>query len=421
MSDPIDDYITEARTLLGTGHSPTPATPTPGTPPATPSGWSGDASRAATTTTATLTTTRGTLYGAAGQTSRIITATADIPRTAHNSLDAIQKGWNTDKAAIAPWGRSPAARAALLLAGQQRIAETHALVTDIANRYGDAAAAVRSARLGLPDTPADTPNTPDDDPANPRRRDPKAAADAPNDDPHSAGGSADRPNSSPTQQQRSFTPPTAAGQAAMPLTAMAAPAASPLASALPSAATSLPSLAGGAPSAISPLLQPLSQISSAIQPTLAAHTSPMDDNNPTGSDNHDRDPNARTRDKIVEQARRALGLPYVWGGGGAHGPSGGGFDCSGLTQFAVAQATNGQIILPRTTYDQIRCGHPVDLAHARPGDLVFSNFSRRGPEHVQIFAGRTGEGVPMVIEAQQTGVPVKFSPLSGPTRIRRLF
>ena len=51
---------------------------------------------------------------------------------------------------------------------------------------------------------------------------------------------------------------------------------------------------------------------------------------------------------------------------------------------------------------------------------MFSNFSRRGPEHVQIFAGRTDAGVPMVIEAQQTGVPVKFSRLSGPAVFRRV-
>jgi cell wall-associated NlpC family hydrolase len=154
---------------------------------------------------------------------------------------------------------------------------------------------------------------------------------------------------------------------------------------------------------------------------LSSSLSPIDGGNDPAGDAADADPHADTREEIVAQARRALGLPYVWGGGGAKGPTGGGFDCSGLTQFAVAQATNGQIILPRTTYDQIRLGQPVDLSHARPGDLVFSNFSRRGPEHVQIFAGHTPAGVPMVIEAQQTGVPVKFSPLSGPTHIRRLF
>lgn len=204
--------------------------------------------------------------------------------------------------------------------------------------------------------------------------------------------------------------------------AMATSAIAPLTTSIPSALGALPALAGSAPAAMSPVLQPLSQLTtgtgSATQTVFAAALSPTDGNwSPTDSSD---DPRSSIREKIVAEARRALGLPYVWGGGGARGPSGGGFDCSGLTQFAVAQATDGRIILPRTTYGQIHCGQPVDLAHARPGDLVFSNFSRRGPEHVQIFAGRTESGVPMVIEAQQTGVPVKFSPLSGPAVFRRV-
>ena len=40
-----------------------------------------------------------------------------------------------------------------------------------------------------------------------------------------------------------------------------------------------------------------------------------------------------------------------------------------------------------------------------PGDLVFSNFSAPGvPEHVSLYVG---DG--KIIEAQQTGVPVKYS------------
>src|SRR5690606_22206034 len=44
------------------------------------------------------------------------------------------------------------------------------------------------------------------------------------------------------------------------------------------------------------------------------------------------------RRRAAQAADGALGLPYIWGGGGAGGPSGGGFDCSGLTQYAIAQA-----------------------------------------------------------------------------------
>lgn len=108
----------------------------------------------------------------------------------------------------------------------------------------------------------------------------------------------------------------------------------------------------------------------------------------------------------VHAAAGRLGTPYVWGGGGAGGPSGGGFDCSGLTQYAIAQASDGQVTLPRTTYDQINSGVRIPVQDVRPGDLVFpaSSFSRRGPEHVQLAAGNG-----MVIEAPYSGSTVKWS------------
>ncbi|MBF6164671.1 C40 family peptidase [Streptomyces gardneri] len=108
----------------------------------------------------------------------------------------------------------------------------------------------------------------------------------------------------------------------------------------------------------------------------------------------------------VLAASKWLGTDYVWGGGGAGGPSGGGFDCSGLTQYAIAQASNGEVVLPRTTYEQIYSGVRVHPDDVRAGDLVFpgSSFSTRGPEHVQLAAGNG-----MVIEAPYTGSVVKWS------------
>ncbi|MFE2961017.1 C40 family peptidase [Nocardia tengchongensis] len=108
----------------------------------------------------------------------------------------------------------------------------------------------------------------------------------------------------------------------------------------------------------------------------------------------------------VRAASGWLGTPYVWGGGGAGGPSGGGFDCSGLTQYAIAQASGGQVVLPRTTYEQIYSGVRVPVHDIRPGDLVFpaGSFGARGPEHVQLAAGNG-----MVIEAPSAGSRVKWS------------
>jgi len=89
-----------------------------------------------------------------------------------------------------------------------------------------------------------------------------------------------------------------------------------------------------------------------------------------------------------------LGTPYSWGGGTLTGPSLGfcnqagcsglhtvGFDCSGLTRYAWAQAG---VVLPRVTYDQWRAGIRItDPRDLRPGDLVFFT----GLHHVGLYIG----------------------------------
>ena len=57
----------------------------------------------------------------------------------------------------------------------------------------------------------------------------------------------------------------------------------------------------------------------------------------------------------------------------------GGWDCSGLVQWAMAQAG---VTLPRTSYDQFGVGTPVDRASIQAGDLVFFNADGPGASHV---------------------------------------
>lgn len=110
----------------------------------------------------------------------------------------------------------------------------------------------------------------------------------------------------------------------------------------------------------------------------------------------------------VAHAKTKLGLPYVWG---ATGPRA--YDCSGLVQDAYARAG---VSLPRTTYDQIGLGDAVSRGDIRAGDLVFSNFSSRGPEHVQMAVSPT-----MVIEAPGSGGHVQYSSIpSGRIVVRRV-
>ena len=111
------------------------------------------------------------------------------------------------------------------------------------------------------------------------------------------------------------------------------------------------------------------------------------------------------RDARAQAAVRAalsrLGRPYVWG---ATGPDR--FDCSGLVQWAYAQAG---VPLHRTTYQQIHDGVPVAPSQVRPGDLVFPHTG-----HVQMAIGDN-----LVVEAPQPGATVQISRMGPSVAIRR--
>ncbi|BBA96820.1 putative NPL/P60 family secreted protein [Actinacidiphila reveromycinica] len=94
-------------------------------------------------------------------------------------------------------------------------------------------------------------------------------------------------------------------------------------------------------------------------------------------------------------ARRMLGAPYVWG---ATGPRA--FDCSGLMQYAYAQAG---VALPRTSQAQMNAGRHVPLSQARPGDLV---IYRSDASHVAMYVGGG-----QVIHAPYPGARVRYDPV----------
>lgn len=119
---------------------------------------------------------------------------------------------------------------------------------------------------------------------------------------------------------------------------------------------------------------------------------------------------------VVRAAVRWLGTPYSWGGGTIYGPSRGfgpgartvGFDCSSLVQHAWWQGA--RVMLPRTTYEQIKVGTSVPKGQHMPGDLVFPH---RG--HVALVVNKN-----RLIHAPRTGVPVSYrSMYAAPIAIRR--
>jgi cell wall-associated NlpC family hydrolase len=114
----------------------------------------------------------------------------------------------------------------------------------------------------------------------------------------------------------------------------------------------------------------------------------------------------------INAAKRYLGTPYAWGGGGTRGPGPGldpdegviGFDCSGLTQYAYGQAG---ISIQRNSRAQYASLPKVSSDELQPGDLVFWGSDGSDPgsiEHVAIYLGGS-----QVIQAPQSGDVVKIS------------
>jgi peptidoglycan DL-endopeptidase CwlO len=99
--------------------------------------------------------------------------------------------------------------------------------------------------------------------------------------------------------------------------------------------------------------------------------------------------------RAAEVALSYLGTPYHWG---AEGP--GGFDCSGLVQWAYAKEG---VSIPRVTSEQIRDGVYVPRDQLAPGDLVFFD----GGHHVGMYLGHGA-----FVQAPHTGDVVKVSSLA---------
>ena len=88
---------------------------------------------------------------------------------------------------------------------------------------------------------------------------------------------------------------------------------------------------------------------------------------------------AAVRAQVVTTAMQMVGVPYKWGGSTPQG-----FDCSGLVQYAYANAGRR---LPRTASAQMDASAPLTLERAEAGDLLFFRDGSR-TSHVAIYLGQ---------------------------------
>ena len=108
----------------------------------------------------------------------------------------------------------------------------------------------------------------------------------------------------------------------------------------------------------------------------------------------------------VAFAERQIGVPYVWGGE----TSGVGFDCSGLVQWAWAQAGYS---MPRTTEEQWATLPHIALNQLQPGDLLYyyNLDGDNAVDHVVMYVGAGTWGSSTIIAAPYTGTTVSLAPM----------
>jgi cell wall-associated NlpC family hydrolase len=105
----------------------------------------------------------------------------------------------------------------------------------------------------------------------------------------------------------------------------------------------------------------------------------------------------------IQAAQTKLGMPYVWGG---ESDAEGGYDCSGLLQYAFARAG---VRLPRVAADQARAGWVIPYSKAQAGDLLIWASDPTAPGYISHIALYLGGG--RMIVAPRTGDVVKIAPV----------
>ena len=89
--------------------------------------------------------------------------------------------------------------------------------------------------------------------------------------------------------------------------------------------------------------------------------------------------------KMITEAEKYLGYPYVWGGSS---PSTS-FDCSGFVSWAINHCGNGWNVGRQTANGLMGKCDIIPKSEAKPGDLIFfqKTYNTSGASHVGIYVG----------------------------------
>lgn len=105
--------------------------------------------------------------------------------------------------------------------------------------------------------------------------------------------------------------------------------------------------------------------------------------------------------KVVAEAEKYLGIPYVWGG--KHPSTG--FDCSGFVYYVFNQCGYP---LSRIMSSQYKAGTPVAKEDLQPGDIVFFQGTyTSGMSHTGIYVGNG-----QFIHSPSTGKSISYANLN---------
>ncbi len=89
--------------------------------------------------------------------------------------------------------------------------------------------------------------------------------------------------------------------------------------------------------------------------------------------------------RMIAEAEKYLGYPYVWGGSSPAT----GFDCSGFVSWVINNCGNGWSVGRLTANGLLNICTVIPESEAKPGDLIFfqGTYDTAGASHVGIYVG----------------------------------